>query len=335
MIELLQLITDPGRKASVIVVSLPEDSECISDSGIDLSLLCRRTLGAAHVVAITGAAAFELAQQVGKEFSVFQRSVRTYRPGFNQEQDEPFRHPLGLWQKIQNWEPQGPSGYLTFLVDKSLAGTVFNKNREEELPSFSKLKRLEADAIMTTAQASDSSINELLALFENENSKLKSEIEELTEYFDGELNAASNDKEQLATQNDYLSYTNSKLQERISKLHKLLQEAGGGSTPIPDSLENFEDWCTSYLSGSVEVHGRALRSIKDSGYHDTSLIYKSLIMLRDLYVPLKTQGGEDLQSRYAEEVQTLGLQETPSFSGPRLGEQGIHTRLNIVVGLES
>ena len=97
---------------------------------------------------------------------------------------------MGYGKKYRAGRPQGPSGYLTFLVDKSLAGTVLNKNREEELPSFSKLKRLEADAIMTTAQASDSSINELLALFENENLKLKSDIEELADYFDGELNAA-------------------------------------------------------------------------------------------------------------------------------------------------
>ena len=73
---LVRFLAAPTRTAQVIVFSLAEDSVDPSKTVIPLDRLCNDLLGVAHVVILTGPAAFALTATVGRGNSVFNQAVR-------------------------------------------------------------------------------------------------------------------------------------------------------------------------------------------------------------------------------------------------------------------
>ena len=104
---------------------------------ISAETLALKTLGSAHVVVLSASAAFELTNALGREFSVFNGAVRTYRANFDPESDEPSMHPLALAESIRNWAEDGQEGFVCFLVRQALRESVARRQTmEQELPSF-------------------------------------------------------------------------------------------------------------------------------------------------------------------------------------------------------
>jgi len=52
------------------------------------------------------------------------------------------------------------------------------------------------------------------------------------------------------------------------------------------------------------------------------LIYRTLLLLRDYYVPMRREGGEERHRKYTDELLKLGLEESPSITMTRRGEHG-------------
>ena len=108
--ELYSLLIAPKRRCDICVCSLDENEEDPASIIPSANVVYHRTLGAAHVGIITGSAAYYLTDFVGKEFSVFRRAIRTYRPHFNIDNDEPRRHPIALPQSIYEWKDGSYAG---------------------------------------------------------------------------------------------------------------------------------------------------------------------------------------------------------------------------------
>jgi hypothetical protein len=51
-------------------------------------------------------------------------------------------------------------------------------------------------------------------------------------------------------------------------------------------------------------------------------VYRSLLLLRDYYVPMRRVGGDELSFDYSRALAVLGLEDQRSISQNRLGEQG-------------
>ena len=321
--ELVKFLQDPERRHDVIVISLPDNSDDFKDAGIDVDKLVKDVSGAAHVAIISGNATYALTNQVGKEFSVFGRAVRTYRPGFAPETDEYYDHPLSLWHRIENWEETRSETYSDFLINRTLSNTVSRTGREKELPAFSTLRRIASEQRMKDAENSNASAEERLKLVEDEFAKHQSETEELVEYYDSQVREAERQRDEIKSERDSEKQIVYNLQTRIRYLEYTINQSGiEQGEQIPSTLDNFRDWCSQHLSGKVEVHNRAIRGVKKSVYEDVKLIYDALLLLRDFYVPLKREGGQDIQSKYKEKLAELGLEETQTSSGITAGEQG-------------
>ena len=76
------------------------------------------------------------------------------------------------------------------------------------------------------------------------------------------------------------------------------------------------------MSGNVQVINRARNAVKKSKYHDSDLIYHSLLLLKNYYVPTKTEGGKEKKDNFDNKCEELGLVLARSFSGTRHGEHG-------------
>lgn len=317
--QLVDLLRSDNRTADVIVLSLPEDSNDLSDELISSDRLARDLAGAAHVVVISGQAAFQLSDRVGREFSVFNQAVRTYRPGFDPDTEAPFAHPLGLAERIRNWDG-GPDAYRRFISSEVLRRTVEGPDALKRLPSFAEAKRTAAELRRRNAQQSGSSNDELLALAEDEITQLKSDLASQGQESGELLEVAEAEREAAEAEVLRLQGTLYHLQQRL----RSLEAVGGDSTdvPIPNDLDELEQWAATHLAGNVELHNRALRGAKDSEYEDDSVIYQALLLLRDYYVPMRRNGGAELRQAFDQRCQELGIEEQQSFSGNRAGEQG-------------
>lgn len=322
--RLVALLTDPARVADVTVFALPQDSVNPKDTSASAEEVHRRTLGAAHVAILTGPASFHLTDRLGKEFSVFHRGVRTYLAGFNQYQDEPFKHPLGLPERIAAWSNGGPDGYVKMLVSQTLARSVARPDREDQLPSFATIRQVAAQRSLERAKKTGSSDKELLALALDEIAQLRKARDEEKKDNDALLLTAQQEREEALQAAQQANARADVLRRGIESLERRLEEAGArpADIPIPDDLEGFQVWCEKYLAGAVDIHNRAYQGVKKSQYQDRRLLYQALLVLRNFYVPMRREPSDAAKKAYEKECARLGLEESGTITDSRLGEQG-------------
>lgn len=314
--QLVDLLLSQERTSDVVVMSLPEYS---NDELFSSERLARELAGAAHIAVITGEAAFHLSDRVGREFSVFNQAVRTYRPGFNPDREAPFAHPLGLADRIRNWDG-GPEAYRRFVASEVLRRTVEGVDSLNRLPTFAEAKRTAAELRRRNAQRAGSSNAELLALAEEEIEQLKKDVASQKQDSGELLEVAEVEREAAEAEVQRLQGTLYHLQQKLQSLESGNKDLA--DVTIPADLNELEQWAATHLAGTVELHNRALRGAKDSEYEDVELIYQALLLLRDYYVPMRRQGGEELKQAFDRRCQELGIEEQQSFAGNRAGEQG-------------
>lgn len=317
--DLIALLKRKGRENDVVVFSLPDNSDNPSETVFPINNFCQKTLGACHVAIITSTASYILSDLVGRELSVFMQAVRTYKPGFDPNFAEPYQHPLGLPHRISQWEGKDAAAYEQFLIDYILQSTVTAKDIQQSLPSLSKVRQIAAKHKMEAAKKSGSSDKELLDMAMEENQRLENEIQKQRNYHESLLGMAEAEKSRMEQQVNEVKAREFSLRKRIQVLES---QPNASQIEIPDTLEHFESWCQGNLTGSVELLNRAVQAVKKSKYEDESLIYKSLLLLRDYYVPMRRSGGTDLKQKYDEQLAILKLEESPSITAGRLGEEG-------------
>ncbi len=315
--QLVVLLELPGRRAPVVVLALPEGSTKVDEAVCPASQLAERALGTAHVAVLTGPASYYLTDRMGRELSVFRQAARIYRPGFSRWKDQPARHPLFLparvdaW-RVEGWAEEGRPAFMRWLVEQMLASSIHRADRDEELPPFNSVRQIAAQAERERLKASGGDATELLALYEEDNGKLRKELEDQRAEFDGLIEVAErerNEAQQAAHEAHGQTFA---LRERIRALEKRLAEASGQApdVPIPNALEPFDEWARAHLAGTVEIHQRALQGLKKSVYEDPTLVYRALLLLRDFYVPMKLTGGKELVAAFENRCAELKIEDS-------------------------
>lgn len=324
--NLVELLTSPSRKSDVYLVSLPEDSQDINDAVLSAVNLHSRTLGTAHVMVITGPASFHLTDRVGKEFSVFRQAVRTYRPGFDHETDEPFRHPLAMPQKILHWDgdENGAIAFEGFLIRQALQRSVSAGDIEKQVPPFATVRRIAAERSINDARNAGASDAEILHLAEEEIAKLRAAIDEQKNTYDGLLLEAEQERSIAEHAEEEAKAAQHRLSVRLRLIESQLRDRSEGIRPSdrPTSLEELQPWAEKELSGSVFLHSRAFVGVKKAEFEDIPLIYETLLLLRDYYVPMRREGGLNRKEEFDTRCRELGLEESATFGGAGWGEQG-------------
>ena len=329
-VELLaSLILNKERRLDVLVCSLPEGSVSPNAATVNAQDLHRRTYGAAHVAVITSPASYILSNLFGKEFSTFNGAVRTYRAGFDTGLDEPFNHPLSLPMRISTWAETGARAYENFIVGQLLSRSANGRDNERVLPPFSELRRVASSLKLSVALKSETSDVELLKLADREISELRDISAKDKETYQGLVEQYERERDQAIDEAQQTRATNANLRQRLRSLEALTKNRAGKSieTVIPNSLEDFETWCHENLSGAVEIHNRALQGAKKSMLEDCELIFQSLLMLRDFYVPMRREGGNSLMTAFNNACAKLQLTEEQTFSGEGWAEHGEQYRV--------
>jgi hypothetical protein len=306
-----QLLLDPARRLPVVAISLPDKSVDPKDAVISADEIARRTQGAAHVVVVSGPATFGLSDAIGNEFSVYRGAVRTYRPRFNPDQDQLYRHPFASAEKIAAWPNGGTKAFETFVVEHALSLSVAGQDLEDLLPPFTTVRRIAAQLTRQKAREQGASDKDVLAVADAEIEALRKDLQEQKDTYDGLLATAEAERDLADQAAQEARAQTFALRQRIEALQKQLDEgAAARGVSIPDSLDGFEEWCRTHLSGSVLLHNRAFQGIKKSHFGDVKLIYKALLLLRDRYVPMRREGGPEYKQAFDNACTELRLEET-------------------------
>lgn len=322
--ELVDLLLDSTRSRPVIVISLGDKDGHDGRTVIDADELAQLTVGAAHVATLTSASAYALTDQLGKEFSVFHQAVRTYRPRLDINEDTPNEHPIALPASIAEWPDGGPDAFKRFLVEHALRDTVVGVDIYRDLPSFADIHGQLIRQRRTKAREAGAPDKELLALALEEIDVLRQKLGEETDAYTGLLKTAEGERDLVSAERDRYAADCHALRSRMLHLEAALRDTGKEQEiPTPDTFEGLDDWCRSHLAGKVDVMPRAIRCAMKCSFENSSLAYKTLLILRNLYVPMKCEGGWERKCTYEQALAQLGLEEGPSFGGEaRAGEGG-------------
>jgi hypothetical protein len=320
--QFLQLLQDTKRESDVYVLAVPDGYADPKATAVPADELQDRLYGVAHVFIITSSASFFLTDRVGKELSVFHSAVRTYRPGFRAWASEPANHPLALPQRIAAWNNEQPKGFEAWLINQALLTSVRTGQREDRLPSFTNVRQLAAQLDRAKVKQAGGTDTTLLSLYESDNDHLRKELQEQKEQYDGLLAAA--DAERAAAV-EAADVAKSQALERAHRIRLLEQRVSAATAApeapeVPGTLDNFEEWCKEHLVGAVELVNRAFQGVRKSDFHDPSFIYKSLILLRDFYVPMRIEGSPERRDAYLEQLAELQLEDSLTGDGVKYSE---------------
>lgn len=175
------------------------------------------------------------------------------------------------------------------------------------------------------AREQGQSDTDLLALAEDEIDNLRKALDDQKHTTNGLLAAADEENKRLKSelQRDQAQVLH--LKQRVDGLKARLRQSDGGEVDqpeIPETLDEFEDWCAKELSDAVVVLNRAHRGVKKSDYEDISLIYQAMLLLRDFYVPMRRDGRAGLKGAFETRCHELGIELARSFAGAGHGEYG-------------
>jgi hypothetical protein len=287
---------------------------------INADLLASRVIGAAHVVSITPAASERLSDMLGKDYSVFNSAVRTYNPGLNPEEDLPSRHPVASPATIAGWDGIGPSEFETFLVRGVLRRST-GRDFEGDIPPYSLIHQLELEDRRQKANQRGATSEELLNLALAEIEILRKKLEDDAATNLGLLREAEKERDDALTELDDKDAEIGNLHARLASVLAALARIGPEEEiPIPSTFDEIDTWCRTHLPGDIIVLPRALRAAKKSSFHDPSLTYRALLLLRNEYMRMRKTGSDESLKEWRDELARLGLEDQASFSGDRAGE---------------
>ena len=306
--DFIDFLTTPYREHPIVVFALPEGSEDSKATAVNVSSFIRRTTGFAHSVILSSSASYALTDYLGREFSIYRQGVRTYNPGFDANCDLPTDHPFATGARVAEWESAFGSPFLDFLVDQVLRVTRPRNVLEKIHPSFQHVKRIAAQQARERASAAGQNDSALFALLEDELKAAKQEAEsslDLAVNADAERQEAVSDLRQIKT--SYIA-----LQARLGAL--LAAGAPATKTSHPETLDEIENWARVNLSGQIELHPKAIKSARGSDLEDAKLVYDTLLTMRDFYVPMRREGGNELKNAFEQRLAEFGLENSKCFS---------------------
>ena len=168
----LDLLQSSSRQLPVVFVTPQATGEYVADYRSIASELA----GLAYVVVAKDPNATRLLEdRLPKQFNCFDGGVRIYWPEFSVSQ-APYQHPLWPWWRIQLFNARGPTAFAKELLKQISAAAVLSSN--SDWFSWTEAEAHERSQAIAQAKSAGNK-DELLRLFEEENTKLEKDLAQL------------------------------------------------------------------------------------------------------------------------------------------------------------
>lgn len=340
--DFIRLLEDPSRKIPLIVISTPQDLRDMQGLSKEADRIAEMNQGIAHVCLLEGKASWDLTNAVGRELSVFKGAIRIYQPDFKADSSNKFHHPIYQHEKIGEWNG-GVAGFRRHLQSKMFQQSVLSIGADEDIPSFSDLKKIKLNQALAALQQKQTQQQQLspvtqdsdrLARLFEENALLLNE----TQLLNQKLELARQDASQslsLAVQEEQradaaerrvlvLEGQNAELSTQMEQFKQQYSKVRNNFRSIalyPDNLKVIEDWGDQYLGDRVLLHPRAISGAKKSNYRHPELVYRGLQLLANEYWDMKTGafGKDTSMLKQLFDLKCTALHLEDAFSISKIG----------------
>lgn len=304
-----ELLLDPGRRLPVLVVSA-SSTVCSAVNGLALA---QRLPGLVHLRAMTEETSWELTRWAGKSLSVFNGAARLYWPGFDLD-DNPYRH--RLWLPRLDGEDADQKSDREDGIFELVIRSGLRMAEHWDFPRFDALKQQAAEARLEAAKSNGVNPAELLALYEAEIDDLYARLEYTTAEHAAFVQLADQDLRDSQQALNESKAENSFLKARIASLESASKIKGQGlSDEMLTEYQEIEEWAGKHLAGPIWVAPKAIRETKKNGqFRDLALFSQTLLMLRDLFVPMKKEPSETRFLEYQSWLTENGVEDQPCFA---------------------
>lgn len=304
---LSKLIYRPKRRLPIVVVSTDYDDW----AQVNLHQLGVRLSGAAHLYAAGPETCWELTRLIGKRMSTFNGGVRIYMPGIDDEDEDPFQHPLWLIPK------SGPNPSLINQLAERIFPLGFQDNDGET--RFWQIGQLRKAASATIALETVGSETEKLEAqakaFQDEIADLKEQLEVaagLERIASAAEKAAQQDIQRLQDEIGRLKTENYRL--RTLGQHATVVEERPTERELA-SYDDLEDWADEVLGPHILIHNKAIKDCRKNGHPDMlERIANTLLAIRDYWIPFKLEGGLQRKESAEKALAALGVEDESCFT---------------------
>jgi len=298
------LLEAPERRLPVIVFSIMDRAN--QQPTIDLEILAVGLCGLAEVVAVLPDTSWALTERYGKRLSVFDRAVRIYMPGFNEDAD-PYVHPLWLGERLATRDAAA-------LIERQIRTWVAQTSTRavrmgEDILPFAQLRSFSRRADQNRLAKIGASEAEQLSAATRQVIALEKELGEARD-----LQAYALEEERKAQTR--AEEAESRERNATAQIQSLLQQlsaagaAGNAFEGLPNKWADFEDWCDRSLVGRVALAGAARRGCKKASFGDVQQAARCLLWIASACRDRLLGGGGSLR----EEVVEDGIRNSPCGS---------------------
>ncbi|HQS95722.1 MAG TPA: FlxA-like family protein [Novosphingobium sp.] len=304
---LANLIYKPGRRLPIVAVSVDERG----GAQVDLNQLARRMSGAAHIFALKPETCWELSRLIGKRMSTFQGAARIYMPGLNEDDEDPYQHPL--WLPPRSGQNRG---LIHEIAERVFPLGFHDRDGETRFRHIGQLRKAASAALaLQNVGTEDEQSKAQISALRDEVADLKEQLdvaEGLERIASAAEKAAQQDVQRLQDEIARLKAEN-------YRLRTIQNPASEAAEPVVDRpLESYDDleaWAEDVLGPNIFIHSRAIRECRKVG-HPAMLerITATLLAIRDHWIPYKLQGGLDRKNKADKALLALGVIDTGCFT---------------------
>ena len=279
--------------------------------------------GVAHVFKILPEANEYFTSRVGKQWTAFNGSVRTYYPNLSFQESDYYQHPM-LTQKsihLRNMYNEGDASLCMHEVEEYIKKYVLAQQIEWEADGIYFYLSSYQDLLREQRNKSRQSRSDLVRSYEEQLDQLQKQSEENLSLAD----SYAKDCEAYREENDQQRQLIGQLKAQVSMLRYQLKEATGADVeqkiPESGSLTEIPEWISKYYPDRLFLHPRAERSLKNALYENTVLVYKCLKLLASKYYDYCI--GEISYDAFMNECKAIdpGLDEAAAITDTAAGMQ--------------
>lgn len=338
--SLYLLIQDKKRFLPIILLSeaAPHEHEVeVRRYLLDESALARRAIGYAYVAVLSKEMAYKWTEAVGKDWTVYNGAVRTYYPGVDLDNDNPFFHPRVLANQILFWKEDGQTGehaFSKFLINKIAGRNIRDRMDWGKLiflrdakARAREIERMHAEERLNDLLARTVETEELSAMIEETQVAHQREMHDakaLVTYWETEAEKYNDDAIDAQNRKREVLEENHALRSRIEYLQYALEEKTGKSSDdeieIPSSYDKIPDWIRKNFAGRLILHNRALQGLKDAAFMDVKLVCECLLCLARDYRNMKIYGKG--KNEFEKVIMELQIEDGLSTSDESAGMHG-------------
>lgn len=280
-------LENPNRKMPVMLLSpcYSGDNAVCNGYMADGIQIAKRLRGVAHVFCTTVEANDYLRECIGDQWAPYNGAIRTYYPNLSFSELDLFQHPLLTPQNIQSRriKDEGESDAWIHDIENCIRRYAVSRRIPWQDSEISFYLFAHQEKLIEQRKVNAQSEEELVELYEEQIKQMQQQYDESMAIAD----TYAKDCEIVTEENDALRQLNNRLKAQIEVLRSTFEAVTGEQAeqviPIGNSYAEMAEWVEKYYSDRLQLHSRAVRSLKKACYEDVELVYKSLKLLATSY----------------------------------------------------